>query len=144
MLDIINKLLDFSRIESGQISLHVEQTALLPLIDRAMYTIQGPGKRKGLMLRTTVSGYIPLLIDMDATRVRQILVNLLGNAVKFTDNGGITLSVTRTDNKLIFAVCDSGKAIASADRDAVFTPLLSEPGKHSGDRAWADDCLESG
>lgn len=132
LLDIINNLLDFSRIESGQISLHVEQTALLPLIDRAMYTIQGPGKSKGLMLRTTVSGDVPLLIDMDATRVRQILVNLLGNAVKFTDNGGITLSVTRNDNTLIFAVCDSGKGIASADRDAVFTPFFQSQGNIQG------------
>lgn len=132
LLDIINNLLDFSRIESGQISLHIEQTALLPLLDRAMYTIQGPGKSKGLALRTLVNGNVPLLIDMDATRVRQILVNLLGNAVKFTEKGNITLSVMCNDNTLIFTVSDSGKGIPLADHDAVFTPFFQSHGNIQG------------
>lgn len=132
LLDIINNLLDFSRIESGQISLHIEQTALLPLLDRAMYTIQGPGKSKGLTLRTIVNGNVPLLIDMDATRVRQILVNLLGNAVKFTEKGNITLSVECNNNTLIFTVSDSGKGIPLADHDAVFTPFFQSHGNIQG------------
>lgn len=132
LLDIINNLLDFTRIESGHISLHVEKNALLPLLDRAMHTIQGPGQSKGLTLRTFVAEQVPLHIDVDATRLRQILVNLLGNAVKFTDKGGISLSVKRRGKQLIFAVSDSGKGIAPADQQAVFAPFFQSQGHIQG------------
>lgn len=132
LLDIINNLLDFTRIESGHISLHVEKTALLPLLDRAMHTIQGPGQSKGLSLRTFVGDSVPLHIDVDATRLRQILVNLLGNAVKFTEKGGISLSVKRRGKQLIFSVSDSGKGIAPADQQAVFTPFFQSQGHIQG------------
>ncbi len=87
LLAIINNLLDFSRIESVKLSLHVEETALLPLLDQAMHTIQGPGQRKGLALKTFVGHKVPLHFEVDGMRLRQVLVNLLGNALKFTERG---------------------------------------------------------
>ncbi len=121
LLSLINNLLDFSRIESGQLSLHVEDTEILPLLDQAMQTIQGPGQSKGLTLKTFVGHQVPLIFEVDGTRLRQILVNLLGNALKFTDKGAICLSVKRSNDFLIFAVSDSGRGIALADQKAVLS-----------------------
>lgn len=132
LLSIINNLLDFSRIESGQLSLHVENTAILPLLDQAMHTIQGPGQNKGLTLKTFVGLRVPLIFEVDGTRLRQILVNLLGNAIKFTDKGAICLSVKRSDDYLIFAVSDSGRGITLADQKAVFEPFFQSHGHSQG------------
>lgn len=132
LLGIINNLLDFSRIESGQLSLHVEETALLPLLDQAMHTIQGPSHTKGLTLKTFVGSKVPLHVEVDGTRLRQILVNLLGNALKFTENGGICLTVKRCDERLIFAVSDSGQGISPADQKTVFEPFFQSQGHIQG------------
>ncbi|MEN3259376.1 two component system sensor kinase [Sodalis endosymbiont of Spalangia cameroni] len=132
LLSIINNLLDFSRIESGQLSLHIEETPLLPILDQAMHTIQGPGQSKGLTLRTFVGKQVPLYLDIDGMRLRQILVNLLGNALKFTQSGGIFLSVKRHDQQVIFAVNDSGQGIAPEDQADVFTPFFQSEGTMQG------------
>lgn len=132
LLSIINNLLDFSRIESGQLSLHVEDTAILPLLDQAMHTIQSPGQSKGLTLKTFVGHRVPLIFEVDGTRLRQILVNLLGNALKFTDKGAICLSVKRSDDFLIFAVSDSGRGITLAKQKAVFEPFFQSQGHSQG------------
>lgn len=124
LLPIINNLLDFSRLESGQLALFSEETALLPLLDLAMNTIQIPGKRKGLTLRTFVGASVPLYIHVDGTRLRQILVNLLGNALKFTQAGGIYLSVKRNNDQLIFAISDSGSGIPATVQSEVFQPFF--------------------
>ncbi|MGL4487024.1 MAG: two component system sensor kinase [Yersinia sp. (in: enterobacteria)] len=124
LLAIINNLLDFSRIESVKLSLHVEETALLPLLDQAMHTIQGPGQRKGLALKTFVGHKVPLHFEVDGMRLRQVLVNLLGNALKFTETGGICLTVKYCNARLIFAVSDSGQGISLDDQKAVFDPFF--------------------
>ncbi|ECG2544867.1 response regulator, partial [Salmonella enterica subsp. enterica serovar Neukoelln] len=118
---IINNLLDFSRIESGHFTLHMEETALLPLLDQAMQTIQGPAQSKKLSLRTFVGHHVPLYFHTDSIRLRQILVNLLGNAVKFTETGGIRLTVKRHEEQLIFLVSDSGKGIEIQQQSQIFT-----------------------
>lgn len=132
LLTIINNLLDFSRIESGHFSLHSEEVALLPLLDQAMQTIQGPAHNKNLALRTFVGQHVPLYLDADATRLRQILVNLLGNALKFTETGGIYLTVKRSEDQLIFAVSDSGKGIPLQDQHKVFAPFFQAEGNVHG------------
>ncbi|EOX8478429.1 two component system sensor kinase [Salmonella enterica subsp. indica] len=121
LLAIINNLLDFSRIESGHFTLHMEETALLPLLDQTMQTILGPAQSKKLSLRTFVGQHVPLYFHTDSIRLRQILVNLLGNAVKFTETGGIRLTVKRHGEQLIFLVSDSGKGIEIHQQSQIFT-----------------------
>ncbi|TDB58118.1 two component system sensor kinase [Photorhabdus khanii] len=123
LLFIINKLLDFSRIEAGQVELQYATSQLLPLLDQSMATIQGMAHNKKLMLETFVAADVPQILALDASRVRQILVNLLGNACKFTDDGGIFLTVTRSDNTLIFDVTDSGCGVARENIALVFNPF---------------------
>ncbi|ECG8588939.1 two component system sensor kinase [Salmonella enterica subsp. salamae] len=121
LLTIINNLLDLSRIESGNFALHMEETALLPLLDQTMQTIQGPAQSKKLSLRTFVGQHVPLYLHTDSVRLRQILVNLLGNAVKFTETGGVRLTVKRRAKQLIFVVSDSGKGIEIQHQHEIFT-----------------------
>ncbi|SUI02854.1 sensor kinase [Salmonella enterica subsp. indica] len=121
LLAIINNLLDFSHIESGHFTLHIEETALLPLLDQTMQTILGPAQSKKLSLRTFVGQHVPLYFHTDSIRLRQILVNLLGNAVKFTETGGIRLTVKRHGEQLIFLVSDSGKGIEIHQQSQIFT-----------------------
>jgi len=124
LLGIINDLLDFSRIESGQMTLALEETALLPLLDQAMLAIQSSAMTKSLTLCTHVGENVPLKLQLDALRLRQILINLLGNAVKFTQSGAITLRVERKKNKLYFIVQDTGCGIDTENRRKIFEPFF--------------------
>ncbi|WP_145593940.1 two component system sensor kinase [Yersinia aleksiciae] len=124
LLAIINNLLDFSRIESGQMTLSQEKTALLPLLDQAMLTIHSQASSKSLLLSTNVSSDVPLSLELDSQRLKQILINLLGNAVKFTQQGHISLNVERLDKQLCFTVEDSGCGIDTQHQQAIFNPFV--------------------
>ncbi len=90
-----------------------------------MQTIQGQRKAK-LSLRTFVGQHVPLYFHTDSIRLRQILVNLLGNAVKFTETGGIRLTVKRHEEQLIFLVSDSGKGIEIQQQSQIFTAFIKQ------------------
>ncbi|QDQ25061.1 two component system sensor kinase [Chitinimonas arctica] len=123
LLGIINNLLDFSRIEAGQMELSVEPTKLLPLLDEAMLTVHLRAAEKGLTLKTLVEKDVPLSVPLDALRVRQILINLLGNSVKFTERGFVQLHVSVQGDTLCIAVDDSGPGIPMEERARIFKPF---------------------
>ncbi len=135
LLAIINNLLDFSRIESGQMTLSLEKTALLPLLDQAMLTIHSQALSKSLALSTFISANIPLELELDTLRLRQILVNLLGNAVKFTPQGRIQLRVRRQNQTLCFTVEDTGCGIDVQHQQTIFQPLC-RPVTMNKERVW--------
>lgn len=124
LLSIINALLDFSHIESGQMTLVLEQTELLPILDQAMLTIQSQAFKHSLNLYTFVSKEVPLVLKLDALRLRQILINLLGNAVKFTQKGSISLYVQHENHKLCFTVEDTGCGIDEKFQKKIFQPFF--------------------
>ncbi|WP_279451959.1 histidine kinase dimerization/phospho-acceptor domain-containing protein [Aeromonas dhakensis] len=96
LLEIINNLLDFSRIESGQMVVMAERLDPLPLIDQAMLTVQLPAIEKGLSLHCLLEASFPRRLNTDGLRLRQILINLLGNGVKFTTGGkGVSTRLER-------------------------------------------------
>jgi len=111
LLEIINNLLDFSRIESGQMVLTPSVLDPLLLIDQAMLTVQLPALDKRLALQTDIAPSFPSSLQTDGLRLRQILINLLGNAVKFTAEGGVTLRAWGADCKVYFRVHDTGPGI---------------------------------
>ncbi len=125
LLAIINNLLDFSRIESGHFTLHMEETALLPLLDQQCKPSRGQHKAKTVITYFCWST-CPLYFHTDSIRLRQILVNLLGNAVKFTETGGIRLTVKRHEEQLIFLVSDSGKGIEIQQQSQIFTAFIKQ------------------
>ncbi|MDN7673326.1 two component system sensor kinase [Burkholderia oklahomensis] len=132
LLGIVNNVLDFSRIEAGQLELASEETDLLALLDQAMLTIHIRAQEKNLNLRTFVAADVPRRVWLDGLRVRQILINLLGNAVKFTEHGHIHLTVERRADMLAFVVEDTGKGIPDDYQLDIFKPFVQVRAHDSG------------
>jgi len=116
---LVNDVLDLARIDAAQMSVVIEQVEPAELAEDAVAIVRSLVESRGLYLRTEVDPHLPSL-QVDATRIRQVLVNLLNNAARFTDQGGITLSVERDDRAILFAVTDTGVGIAADDIPKVF------------------------
>ncbi|AVO60251.1 two component system sensor kinase [Pseudomonas chlororaphis] len=124
LLSIINNLLDFSRIEAGQLELSYEQTAILPMLDQVLLTINLRAQEKRLSLRTLVAANVPRSMSLDSVRVQQILINLLANAVKFTAQGEVCVRLERRAEMLVIAVRDTGKGIPEENQLDIFMPFI--------------------
>lgn len=115
LLEIINDILDFSKIEAGKIELSSEEVNLHALSEQVLDLITYQAHQKGLELLLDYDIKLPRTVKADQLRVRQVLVNLLGNAVKFTEKGEVILKVEKViqdNDKLIrFSVCDTGIGI---------------------------------
>ena len=119
LLTVINDILDFSKIESGRIDLENEEFILRDCIEGALDLLAPRAAEKKLDLLYEIAGDVPVMVSGDCTRLRQILVNLLGNAVKFTERGEVVLSIKSepassadaTRVRLLFKVRDSGIGI---------------------------------
>lgn len=125
LLEIINNILDFSKIEAGRLELETIPFSIRECVEDALDLVSASVFEKGLELAYLIDEDVPELLMGDVTRLRQILVNLLGNAVKFTSQGEIFLSVTRLEDKnqqleLRFAVIDSGIGIPLERLDRLF------------------------
>ncbi len=126
LLSLINEILDLSKIEADRMGLSLESFAAQPMIEEVVYTIRPLVKRKGNTLN--VHYVNPLgAMHTDQTKVRQILLNLLGNAAKFTENGTITFSASRETlddgDWLAFCITDSGIGMSRDQLDFLFEPF---------------------
>lgn len=127
LLDIINNILDISKIEAGKMELDESPFSIYDEIEKAVSIISPSVKEKGITLKQQIDKSIPHTVIGDATRFRQILVNLLGNAIKFTDEGTIEVFARATliDEGLInleTAVTDSGPGISPEKLSQLFKP----------------------
>jgi signal transduction histidine kinase len=123
LLALIDQILTLARVEAGEEVVVLENVAVAELVDWTATIIEPLARAKGLTFTATApveAGAATTCLRTDATKVRQILVNLLGNAVKFTDHGEVELRVSRRDATLEFVIRDSGIGIAPADVDRVF------------------------
>ena len=128
LLTIINDILDFSKIESGRMELEVEDFNLRETVEGALDLLAPRGAEKHLDLLYEIADGVPGNVRGDATRLRQVLVNLLGNAVKFTDRGEVVLSVRSRPLgaeriELEFAVADTGIGISPEGLQRIFQPF---------------------
>lgn len=134
LLDIINDVLDFSKIEAGKLELSLEKVDLLELCDQTMDIVKHQAHAKGLEILLDVSSDIDRFIYTDPVRLRQILTNLLGNAVKFTQEGEVALKVryrpelcTQKNKKCFeFSIRDTGIGIAEHNLDKIFKAFDQE------------------
>jgi len=125
LLRIINDILDFSKIEAGKLDLVPEPFSLQNLLDELLRIFQVQAQEKNITLRTEAAPDLPKVLIGDSDRLRQVLVNLIGNAVKFTKAGEVAVevnpvSVTDQEAILRFAVRDTGIGIAPEKQAAVF------------------------
>ncbi|MEO0934043.1 MAG: response regulator, partial [Cyanobacteria bacterium J06641_2] len=127
LLDLINDILDISKIEAGAIQLNAQVFDFYGLIDSIEQMLQLKCKNKGLQLNLHLDKNVPQYIRTDESRLRQVLINLLDNAIKFTDAGSVCLQITKyTINnrgdccRLQFRVIDTGIGIAAEDLNSIF------------------------
>jgi len=118
LFSLITDVIDISKIEAGRSDVYPETFALQELVDEALNTIHPQAETKGLTV--TVSAVTWPVLHTDRRRLLQCLVNLLGNAVKFTEKGGVTVLVSDTGEAVAVAVRDTGIGIAEGDRSKLF------------------------
>jgi signal transduction histidine kinase len=134
LLSLINDVLDVTKIQSGYLKLFIEEGFD---VGRELETITATAEKmlenKPVILTLEIDSNLPLL-TCDKRRVRQIFYNLISNAIKFTDEGSITVKAKRSGNELIFAVVDTGPGIALKEQKLIFDPFVqTETGiKHAG------------
>lgn len=132
LLSIINDILDLSKIEAGKLELHTEKVSLYSLGREAIDIIIFQGRQKGLDIRLQIPPQLPAYIHTDALRLKQVLVNLLGNAVKFTDKGAVELRITSIadarngDMTFKFEVRDTGIGIKPDKQERIFEAFAQE------------------
>lgn len=127
LLQIINDILDLSKIEAGKLDIECVACPLWQLVNDVQALMQVRAESKGLPLLLASQGAIPATIRTDPTRLRQILLNLIGNAIKFTEKGSVRLLVRMVDDApepmIEFLVADTGIGITSQQRDRLFLPF---------------------
>lgn len=124
LLGVIGDILELSKIEAGQLEFNDQPVSLRKVIAQAIAIVQPAALAKNLPLRTRADAKSIGWIAVDALRIRQVLVNLLHNAIKFTEQGDVTLSVQRVGETLVFEVRDTGIGIRTLDRTELFKPFV--------------------
>jgi len=125
MLVVVNDLLDYSKIESGHMALEILPVRIPDLITQSTAMLRGQARAKGLALDIVLTDDVPPAMLGDPTRITQILLNLLGNAIKFTASGGVSVRAgTRASGgagpRLVIAVSDTGPGMTPAQVDGLF------------------------
>ncbi len=148
LLTLINQVLDLSKIEAGRTTLNENNFDLYRLLDDLEDMFQLKADDKGLQLVCDRAPDVPHYVRSDEVKLRQVLINLLNNALKFTSEGSVTVTVERTeksgvrrqesgeilnsDSCLLFSVCDTGAGIASDELDSIFEAFVqSQTGKQA-------------
>ena len=132
--NLIDEILDFSRIEAGRLELENEAFDLVPLVEGVVELLAPRAQDKGLEIASLIEPGTPRTLRGDSARLRQILINLAGNAIKFTDAGGVGLRVSvDASGSIRFVLEDTGRGIAPERHAAVFEEF--EQGDLAGHRA---------
>ncbi len=160
---LINEVLDVAKIEAGQMQWNMDTLAITEVIDRAFAATSALFEQKGLMLVREIASDMPN-IHGDRDRLIQVVINLISNAVKFTDRGSITCRVKQDNQSIMVSVVDQGIGISEIDQPKVFEkfkqvgdtltdkpqgtglglPISREIVEHHGGRIWVDSELGKG
>ena len=160
---LIDDVLDLAKIEAGKLEWHMEPVSLGEVIDRATAATASLFEQKGLRLVTDVAPGLPTVTG-DSDRLIQVVINLISNAVKFTDAGSVTCRAARRGGEIVVSVVDTGMGIAPVDQPKVFErfkqvgdtltdkpkgtglglPICREIVEHHGGRVWVESELGHG
>ncbi|MEM1086223.1 MAG: response regulator [Pseudomonadota bacterium] len=120
LLDMLNNMLDVARLDAGDIDLDISEFSPLLLAQEVVELLSPRAHSKALDLAVRISPHLPETIQTDAGKLRQILFNLIGNALKFTEDGGILVDIDYSDNALVFHIRDTGLGIPDAAKATLF------------------------
>jgi len=141
LVQLINDILDLSKVESGMLELHLEPTDVREVCEFTRTVVAQTAAKKGLQLEVEVAAELPRALLLDRGRLRQVLVNLVGNAVKFTEHGFVKLAATwekkatdRSHIHLFFEVSDSGVGIPPERRSRIFEPFVQADTRRDAER----------
>ena len=129
LLRLLNEILDSAKLERGKLTIEPVHFSLKPVIDSIISTFWLEAKKKDLELKLHIKESVSSTYYGDPDRLRQVLTNLIGNAIKFTEEGSVTVTVGMTQNQhLFFEVQDTGIGIAKDRIQAVFQPFEQADG----------------
>ena len=120
LTSLVEAVLDDASLDAGQVELLEQDFDLLALLGDMAAMMAPMAAEKGLSFATYVASDVPGVVSADEVRLRQILINLLGNAVKFTHEGGVKLTATFNDGRLVVTVSDTGPGISAEDQETIF------------------------
>lgn len=129
LLTLINDILDLSKIESGKMELELDRHAPMDIVAQALSIFQLKAKEKGLELSCQTGTWLPETVLVDAVRLRQVVINLVGNAVKFTERGGVRVEAGMIEGSrpmLRIDVIDTGIGISAEAIEKIFDPFSQE------------------
>ena len=123
LLRLLNDILDTAKMERGSIELEEIDFSLSELLKELTRSLEISARNKGLQLILQQASDLPPYLKGDPLRIRQVLTNLIGNAIKFTEHGQVVLSITREQDQLHFNIQDTGIGIASERLERIFEPF---------------------
>ncbi len=124
LMTIVNDILDISRIESGKLETEALPVSPVQIIDEVTNMLRGKATIRGLQLKRVLRPETPEYIQTDPGRLRQILLNLVGNAVKFTETGSVTIESGKSDSQVYISVSDTGIGIPRGAIHDLFQPFM--------------------
>lgn len=125
---MINDVLDLSQTEAGQLALHRDWVDLTAIIENAVEVVHALVKKKSLTLNLQIEAQLSA-VYCDPNRIRQVILNLVSNAARFTDKGGITLIVTSEERHIVVGIADTGAGIAPETAKRIFEPFYQGEGQ---------------
>ena len=124
---LIDDVLDLSQIEQGEMALSKERACFGEIVDAAVVAVRPLFAAKGLYLRTDIPADLPSLFG-DRTRIREVVLNLLSNAGRFTERGGVTIKVRSRDGGIVTSIADTGPGISEEHLERIFEPFHQADG----------------
>ncbi|WP_226468971.1 sensor histidine kinase [Luteimonas panaciterrae] len=134
LMRLVNDALDLARIEAGKLELDAQPTELRALLDDVIDLMGPMARQRGLEFKTAIASDVPAWIRGDSVRLRQILLNLLGNAIKFTERGEVGLRVEATAGGVRFIVSDTGPGLSEEQRGRLFRRFEQAEGMRTASR----------
>lgn len=120
LVQLVEDLLDFSTLAAGRFQLRPRKEAIRPLIESVVELLSSRAHAKGIEIGATISPDLPEMLIFDPARVRQVLYNVIGNAVKFTETGGVLVGASLDGSALVISVKDSGPGMSEAETQRIF------------------------
>ncbi len=121
LINLINDMLNISRMEQGKITFEVKVAALVELINQAIEGLDLKAKEKNLYLKVNFEGIdTNTQVNVDVTKFKEVIINLVGNAIKFTKDGGVTVNITQEEDSIKVTIVDTGSGLAQEDSKKLF------------------------